>query len=368
MRTHEPDAYRLLGVPVDAEPQQIRERYLALSRQYHPDRAGGSARATAAFQAIAGAYKTLGDRNQREAVDRAIALQDPWRLANDPRAERAVDAVNGLLDRVARRRPQLPHARRGRDLRVVVQVPFAAAIRGGVRAVDANWRGTCDGCGGTGSDDLTQEPSCHVCDGSGVVRAGLRREAHRCGFCAGRGVVLLRPCSRCDGEGTRDLQRTIDVELPARCRDGALLRVRDGGEPGTHGGAAGDLIVDVRVLPDPWLRLEGDDIVGRLPVTIRQACLGGSIDVPCLEGVERLRLPAGVEEGQELRVVGRGAPRLGGGRGDLRYRIEIDVPRLDVDNARDATAALDALEAAVARSAHRKVHAFANDLESRSRS
>ena len=155
MRKHEPDAYRLLGVPVDAEAPQIRERYLALSRQYHPDRAGGSARATAAFQAIAGAYKTLGDRGQREAMDRHIALQDPWRLANDPRTERAVDAVNGLLDRVARRRPQLPHARRGRDLRVVIDVPFAAAILGGLRKVDASWRGACDSCAGAASHAVT---------------------------------------------------------------------------------------------------------------------------------------------------------------------------------------------------------------------
>lgn len=368
MRKHEPDAYRLLGVPVDADPQLIRERYLALSRQYHPDRAGGSARATTAFQAIAGAYKQLGDRNQRDAVDRGIALRDPWRMANDRRAERAVDAVNGLLDRVSRRRPQLPHARRGRDLRVVVEVPFAAAVRGGIRAVEASWRGSCDTCAGSGSQDLAKEPSCHVCEGSGVIRAGLRREAYTCGFCDGRGIVLLRACERCEGDGTRELRRTIEVDLPVRCRDGAMLRVREGGELGSHGGSPGDLIVDVRVQPDPWLRLDGDDIVGRLPITVRQACLGGSVDVPCLEGVERLRLPAGVDDGQELRVVGRGAPKATGGRGDLRYRIEIDVPRLDASTARDATAALDALEAAVPGDAHRRVHAFLASLQARQRS
>ena len=147
-----------------------------------------------------------------------------------------------------------------------------------------------------------------------------------------------------------------------------MLRVREGGEPGVHGGGHGDLIVDVRVVVDPWLRLDGDDIVGRLPITIRQACLGGSVDVPCLEGVERLRLPAGVDEGQELRVVGRGAPKPRGGRGDLRYKIEIDVPKLDTSSARDATAALDALTSALSPSAHRKVHAFLAALQSRQES
>ncbi|MEY3012367.1 MAG: molecular chaperone DnaJ [Pseudomonadota bacterium] len=359
MRGYRPDAYRLLGVSPRADAAAIRERYLALSRVYHPDRSGGSSTATEAFQQIAGAYKTLCDPGAREQHDRDLSLRDPLRFAEDTRAQRAVDALDQAVSGGRRR---LPARKPGRDLRARVSLPFALALLGGETEVEVAYRTVCARCDGGGSEAPDRDPSCHVCAGSGQVRVGLRRERRRCEFCHGRGRVILRPCQDCEGAGERNIARSVTATVPVRCRDGALLRVRGAGEEGSHGGPAGDLVVDVRIGADPLFAIEGDDVVCRLPLTLREAALGGSVDVPSLEGIERLRLPIPVQPGQELRVPGRGAPRSRGGRGDLRYRIEVDVPRVETPGG---AAAIEALDAALPAASWPRREAFTAEVARR---
>lgn len=354
MRLHRPDAYRLLGVSPRAPAETIRERYLALSRIYHPDRAGGSTSATEAFQQISGAYKTLSDASERERHDRELGMRDPLRFAEDTAAERAVHVLDQAASNLRGRR-RLPAAKTGRDLRVKVAVPFARALLGGEHPVSVEYESHCDRCDGSGSERASDDPSCHVCDGHGQLRVGLRRESRQCAFCGGRGRVILRPCPDCGGEGRCKVERTVQVAVPVRCRDGALLRVRGAGEHGLHGGKPGDLVADVRLAADPLLTLDGDDIVCALPLSLAEAVLGGSVDVPSLEGIERLRIPAPIGSGQELRVPGRGAPRGKGGRGDLRYRVEVDVPAA---TGPDIRAAVLALEDAVGAEGWRRRGAF----------
>ncbi len=378
MRTCDPDAYRLLGVPVQATDALIRERYLALSRTFHPDRAGGSAEATRAFQAISGAYRALSEPAGRQAVDRELAIREPSRFAEGSGAVRAAEALAEGLGRLGVKRQRLPAPSRGRDLRVVVTVPFARAALGGDQPVQATWRAVCGDCGGQGSHHPSAEPDCHVCGGAGTVRVGVRRLSHRCGFCGGRGQVLLRPCVGCAGSGDCEASREVLVPIPPRCRDGQLLRVRGQGEAGgggtsgtggatgaRGGGEPGDLIVDVRVSADPLLQIEGDDVVCALPLTLGQLLRGDSVDVPSLDGVQRLRLPAGVGDGQELRIAGRGLPRPEGGRGDLRFRVQVDVPSLAGTTRDAALAAWQTLEAAVGPQGHRRARRFAEAVVAR---
>ncbi len=374
MRTCDPDAYRLLGVPVHATDALIRERYLSLSRTFHPDRAGGSAEATRAFQTISGAYRALSEPAARQAVDRELAIREPSRFAEGSGAVRAAEALAAGLGRLSARRQRLPAPGRGRDLRVVVAVPFSRAALGGEQPVQATWRTVCGDCGGQGSQAPEAEPDCHVCAGAGAVPVGVRRLLHRCGFCDGRGRVLLRPCSGCTGSGERVASREVSVPIPPRCRDGQLLRVRGEGEASAGGdlgrgggGDPGDLIVDVRVSGDPLLQIEGDDVVCALPLTLGQLLRGDSVDVPSLEGVQRLRLPAGLGDGQELRIVGRGLPRREGGRGDLRYRVQVDVPVLTGAKPDAAQTAWQALEAAIGPRGHRRALRFAEAVAARQR-
>lgn len=340
MTTHIPDHYRVLGVSVHADSAAIREAYRKLSRTYHPDRHAGSARATECFALISSAWTELSDPGKRLHYDRMLLLRDPLRMVDDPRADRALDVLDLVVRRLRGQAPALPSAARAVDLRVRHSVAFAKAALGGLERVRAEYAVSCGGCKGQGTQMPERNPVCHVCQGVGHVKYGVRRETQECGFCAGRGAVLLAPCSGCAGRGTVGVTREVDVQVPARCRTGTVLRVRGGGDVGSGGGSSGDLLVEIGVEPHPLLTADGDDLVCQVPVGWMQASLGGQVEVPTLEGVERLTLPAGTTSGQELQIAGRGLPGRHG-RGKLRVLIQVDVPR-DIGQAHaDAIAALE---------------------------
>lgn len=325
MPSYQPDHYRLLGLAPQAEETLLKESYRRLSRVFHPDLQQGSRAATIRFQQISTAYAELSDSQRREQYDRLLMLRDPLRFVHDPRAERALDLVDGVVKRIRRQRRALPGRERGRDLRVRHSVPFRVAALGGATVVVAQYRTICAGCAGEGSQTPERNPTCHVCAGAGRVKVGLRRSMLTCGFCDGHGVVLLAPCPSCDGEAMVNTERRVQVHVPRRCPDGAILRVRGAGEQPQAGGPPGDLVVQVSVAADRLLRVSGDDLLCTLPLTWAEAVVGCTVTVPTLEGTERLRIAAGARSGQELRINGRG---LYGSerRGDLRYSLLMDSP------------------------------------------
>ncbi len=364
MATVEPDHYRVLGVPVDAQTDRIKDAYRKLSRVYHPDLQGGSRVATERFQAISAAYTALSDETQREAYDRRLALTDPLRLVDDPRAERALDALDGLVGRLRRRDRALPTARRGRDLRVKAEIPLGVAALGGVTQVEVAYLTECRTCTGSGTTTPERNPGCHVCGGEGTLKVGLRRQRQTCGFCGGRGEVLLAPCDSCEGEGRVEDRRMVDVKVPVRMRATAVLRVRGAGERPIGGGKAGDVIVEAQTAPDPLLLLDGDDVVCDLPLTWTEALAGCVRTVPTLNGTERLPIPAGSWSGRELRVSGQGLPRRGAqpGRGDLRFRLLVDVP---TEASATLLPAIAALEEQLGRDAFPRRARFEADVSDR---
>lgn len=334
MALYEPDHYRVLGVPLDADARSLKEAYHRLSRVYHPDLRGGSRLATERFQLISAAYGALSDANQREQYDRKLILVDPLRIVDDPRAERALDRIDGIVGRLRRRPKALPARPRGRDLRVKAEIPLAVAALGGLWSVMVDYQTTCGTCLGEGTVEPDRNPGCHVCLGEGSVKVGLRRQRQPCGFCNGRGEVLLAPCETCGGSGQTQDRREVQVNVPKRMRDGAVLRVRGAGERPTGGGAAGDVIVDTRIAVDPLLEIRGDDIICQLPLLWSEAIGGCTRDVPSLAGPQRLRIPPGSWSGREIRIAGQGMPRRTSGRGDLRYLLLVDVPaELSADDA-----------------------------------
>ncbi|MCO4764192.1 MAG: J domain-containing protein [Myxococcales bacterium] len=326
MAQYQPDHYRVLGVPVDAEPKRLKEAYHRLSRVYHPDLRGGSRAATERFQLIAAAYGELSDAAQREQYDRKLVLMDPLRLVDDPRAERALDRIDGLVGRLRRRPKALPLQKRGRDLRVKAEVPLHVAALGGIWPVAVDYETTCGGCAGIGTTEPELNPGCHVCDGAGKVKVGLRRQLQTCNFCHGRGEVLLAPCADCSGSGRLQDRRDIKVKIPRRMRDGATLRVRGAGERPIGGGPPGDVIVTAKIASHPLLEVRGDDLICQLPLTWTEAIGGCTRQVPTLSGPQRLRIPPGSWSGRELRIGGQGMPRQRTGRGDLRYILLLDSP------------------------------------------
>jgi molecular chaperone DnaJ len=325
-----PDHYRLLGVAPRATDVQIKAAYRKLSRVYHPDAQGGSSLAEDCFKQIAGAYAELADANRRLNYDRMLMLRDPLRLVDDPRAERALDVLDTVVTRLRKRQASLPNPHQGRDLRVEHPLPFARAMLGGLTIVRAEFAIACNACHGAGTTEPQRNPVCHVCQGNGMLKTGLRRQDVRCGFCSGRGLLLLAPCQTCAGAGQVATQQEVQLHVPARCRDGAHLRVRGGGEA-VAGGKPGDLIAIVRIQPDPFLRVDGDDLTCQVPLTWSEAVAGARVPIATLEGVQWLTVPPNTPPGREFRIVGHGLPlgaNAGGTakRGALRVQVYIDMP------------------------------------------
>ncbi len=335
-----PDHYRVLGVSVHADAAAIREAYRKLSRVYHPDRHGGSGRATSCFQLISSAWTELSDPAKRLHYDRMLILRDPLRMVDDPRAEKALDVLDLVVKRLRRDKPVLPSATRPIDLRVSKKISFIRAILGGVERIDAHYTCACQACRGQGTAHPERNPVCHVCQGTGGFKAGVPRERITCGFCGGRGAVVLAECGTCQGRGETAVERSIEVHVPPGCHSGSVLRVRGAGELAPATAAAGDLLVEVEVLPHPLLKIEGSDLLCVVPLPWSRAVLGGPVDVPTLEGIERLTLPPGCQTGQEVRVVGRGLPTPSG-RGHLRVQLHVELPRDLAPPQAEAIAALE---------------------------
>ena len=326
MALYQPDHYRVLGVPVGADARRLKEAYHRLSRVYHPDLRGGSRLATERFQRIAAAYSELSDASLREIYDRKLVLMDPLRMVDDPRAERALDRIDGIVGRLRRRPKALPGRPRGRDLRVTCEVPLAVAALGGSWHVMVDYETTCATCDGVGTVQPDRNPGCHVCMGEGHLKVGVRRQRQVCGFCGGRGEVLLAPCDTCDGSGRVQDRREVAFNVPARLGAAATLRVRGAGEMAPRGGIPGDVIVATHIAKHPLLEPRGDDLICQLPLSWSEATCGCTRDVPTLAGLQRLRVPAGSWSGRELRVPQQGLLRRDQHRGDLRYVIMVDVP------------------------------------------
>ena len=358
-----PDHYRLLGVAPRASDAAIKAAYRKLSRVYHPDAQGGSSVAEDCFKQIAGAYAEIADPARRQNYDRLLMLRDPLRLVDDPRAERALDVLDTVVTRLRRRPVALPNPKQGRDLRVHHTLPFALAMLGGQTTVRAEFTVPCDACNGLGSTLPERNPACHVCQGHGTLKSGLRRQDVRCGFCRGRGLLLLAPCGRCTGSGLIVTAREVAVHVPPRCREGALLRVRGGGEV-PPGGSAGDLLAIVRIEAHPYLRADGDDLVCQVPLTWSEAAGGARVPVPTLEGTEWLTVPPGTPPGREFRIQNHGLPlatrkATEAARGALRVQVAIDMPGgLEPSQV----AAIAALETQIGRGRFARVLAYRQAL------
>lgn len=344
LSTYHPDHYRVLGVAPKASQADIKAAYRKLSRVYHPDRQGGNRLAEDCFKLISAANTELSDPARRLNYDRTLMLKDPLRMVDDPRAARALDVLDDVVSRLRKRQTALPSSTHGRDLRVEHPLPFALAMLGGLTHVRAAFDTLCKDCRGAGTTEPERNPPCHVCLGQGTVKSGLRRQDMRCGFCDGRGLILMAPCQACVGKGQVATQKDVPLQVPPRCRDGAHLRVRGGGES-VPGGTTGDLLAVVRIQPHPFLKADGDDLVCQIPVSWGDAAAGARVPVATLESTEWLTLPAGTPAGREFRIANRGLPittgTQTGKRGTLRVQIVIDMP---ADLSPSETAAVLALE------------------------
>jgi molecular chaperone DnaJ len=335
------DLYEVLGVPRGASDEEIKKAYRKLARQNHPDRNPGDSEAEERFKEVQGAYDTLSDPEKRKQYDAGGAFAGFGRGAGPGNFAADIgDIFGSLFGRRGGTVPQEPA--RGRDLETEVRLSFDQAMRGTEVAVTVPKRSTCKTCSGTGARPGTAPTVCPRCGGRGIdsESQGFFSISQPCPQCGGAGQVIEDPCPTCGGSGLTHQRKRYRVRIPAGVGDGTRIRVAGKGEDGPRGGPPGDLYVVTRVAESPVFRQRrGGNLEVDVPITIAEAINGATIEVPTLNGSKRIRVPAGTQHGTVQRLRGEGPPKPGNkGRGDILYRLGIEMPR---DLTGDQQRALD---------------------------
>ena len=341
----EENYYEVLGVERGASQDDIKKAYRRLAMKYHPDRNPGDKAAEEKFKQIGEAYAVLSDEQKRAAYDRF------GKAGVDPSAAGAggfgqggfsgmksgdfqsafgdifSDLFGGGRGRGAG--PQGPQPMRGNDVSYTLEVSFEDAAHGRKMDIRVPAWDECTSCHGTGCRPGTSKKTCPTCHGAGVVRMsnGLFQVQQTCPQCHGTGEVIADPCPDCSGTGFKRSAKVVEVNIPAGINDGQRIRMSGKGEPGTNGGPAGDLFIEIRVRPSDIFERDGDDLHMQLPISFVTAALGGEVTVPTLEGESRITLPEGTQSGKTFRLRGKGIANLRTHQpGDLYLHIEIETP------------------------------------------
>jgi molecular chaperone DnaJ len=335
MSTTERDYYEVLGVQRTAGENEIKKAFRQLARKLHPD-VSDAPDAQERFREAVEAYEVLSKPETRQLYDRyghaglrsggfSPTSFDVGSLS-DLFAAFFGDDLFGVSGR--------PRRARGADVVAQVEIELAEAAKGVRREIPFPVSTSCATCRGSGAEPGTEPTTCPECAGAGRLEHVSRTafgefiRSQTCPRCGGAGRVVEHPCSECAGSGRIVEERTLEVEVPPGIHDGQQIRLSGEGNAGSLGGRAGDLYVQVRIRPDPRFVREGNDIVSTVELTITEATLGATVEVPTLEGEAELEFEPGTQPG-EIRVLrGRGMPVLQGfGRGDHRVLVNVRVPR-----------------------------------------
>ncbi|MFL5931247.1 MAG: molecular chaperone DnaJ [Gaiellaceae bacterium] len=332
------DLYGALGIPKGASADEIKKAYRKLAREYHPDRNPGDAAAEERFKEVQHAYDVLSDPEKRKGYDQFGSADG--RRGFDPRGGTydfgdfnisdlgdLGDLFGGLFGRGGRQ--QRAQQERGADLEVQVNLSFEDSLKGIETKIPVDVETACRDCGGSGAKPGTSPKICPECRGRGVVSEaqGLFALSQPCPRCRGNGTVIEDPCPRCKGSGRERRTKRYSVKIPAGVKDGTRIRLKGKGEAGANGGPSGDLFVVTSVEPSPIYERRGADLLVDVPVSLADAALGTEVDVPTPDGLVSMKVPAGSEHGKLLKIKGRGAPKLKGGKGDVLARLRLEVPK-----------------------------------------
>jgi molecular chaperone DnaJ len=359
------DFYKTLGVSKDASASEIKKAYRKLARANHPDSKPGDKVAEDRFKAIAEAYDVLGDENKRKQYDEMRDMVGSFggggfgggfgtRTGGQPFDLNDLFGGQGgggggfgdLFGTVfggGSRTRTTAQPRRGADIETNATISFTDAIEGVTVSLRLSSDAPCPDCSGTGARSGTVPRVCPECEGVGMVAAsmgGAFTMNETCPVCHGRGLVVDDPCPTCHGSGRGMSNRTIQARIPAGVKDGQRIRLRGKGASGERGGPPGDLYVNVKVSSHPIFGRKGDNLTIEVPITFDEAALGADIKVPTLNGAPvTVKIPPGTPNGRTFRVRGRGVVRKDGHRGDLLVTVDVQVPAVLNDPARQAVEA-----------------------------
>jgi molecular chaperone DnaJ len=343
------DYYEILGVSKSATDDEIKRAYRRLAQQYHPDKAGGSAEK---FKEINEAYQVLSDKQKRAQYDQfgttfeQAQARGGFSGFNDFRDFSSFadafsagggfgdlgDIFSDLFGGYAGH--DTGRARRGADISIEVEISLEEAAIGVDKELEIYKSVVCPKCRGQGGEPGSKIEECSVCRGTGRVTKTRRvgffsfSQTEICSSCRGLGKKPSQPCSRCGGDGIIKETQKIKVKIPAGIENEQIIKLSGYGEAAPLGNRAGDLYVNVHIKPHQYFKRRGDDLYYDLVIHFTQAALGDKIKVPTIEKEVVLKIPAGIDSGQSIRLRGRGLPRFGGrGRGDMIIRIQVKTPK-----------------------------------------
>jgi molecular chaperone DnaJ len=335
------DYYDVLGVARGASEADIKKAFRKKAMEHHPDRNRHDPRSEARFKEVNEAYDVLKDAQRKAAYDRFGhaafenghgASAGGFRPGQGDFASAFSDVFDDLFGDFmgggARARGQ--RAARGSDLRYNLRLKLEEAYRGKQATISVPSSAPCETCHGTGAEGGAQASTCPTCSGHGKVRAqqGFFTVERTCPTCGGRGQIIKNPCSACAGAGRVRKERTLNVNIPAGVETGTRIRLAGEGEAGLRGGPSGDLYIFIEVEPHPIFERDGQNLYCRIPVSMTTAALGGEIDAPTLDGGKtRVKVPAGVQSGKQLRLRSKGMPGLRASTtGDLYIELAVETP------------------------------------------
>lgn len=329
------DYYEILQVSRTASTVEIKKAYKKMALQYHPDRTAGDAEATEKFKEAAEAYDVLGDDEKRrrydqfghEGVNGARSGSGGFSDVGD-----IFEAFGDLFEGFGFGRSGGGQRRRtrGADLKTTLELDLTEAALGVEKEIEIHRKAACSRCDGSGAEPGHAPETCDYCGGHGQVvqSQGFFRLQTTCPSCRGTGRVVRHKCNTCYGSGREEEQVTRRVTVPAGIDNGQHLCLRGEGDGGGANGIAGDLYIEIRVRKHPIFEREGPHLLCEIPITFTQAALGATIDVPLIDGQQKLEIPAGTQPGHTFLVRRKGMPDPHGGpAGDLHVTVQVVVPK-----------------------------------------
>jgi molecular chaperone DnaJ len=334
------DYYDILGVSKSAGEAEIKKAFRELAHKHHPDKEGGNAEK---FKEINAAYQVLGDPKKRAQYDQfgSAAFEQGGGAGGGFGGFQGANFENmGDIGEMFGdifgfgRQGGGSRQRNGRDIEMNVRLGFEEAVFGAEKQVDLYKPVRCGRCDGAGVEPGSKMVTCETCKGQGRMRQVQRtilgnfESVVTCGSCNGAGNVPEKSCKDCSGSGVKRESKRITVKIPAGIDDGETIRIGGEGEAAPKGGRSGDLYLHVKVEDDDRFERHGADIYGDLEIGFAEAALGAEREVETVDGALELKIPAGIQSGEEIRLKARGVPRLNGsGRGDHFVRVTVVTPR-----------------------------------------